>query len=106
MAETGPDWLPSSCRTASGRQAMSSSETASRSSAVTAPGGFWPRVQKLMPAKPSAGSKYAAIAGPRPGTVRVSLSRPAARRMASPPLNELICPVCEYLAGLAHEYPL
>ena len=38
MAETGPDWLPSSWRTASGRHAMSSSETASRSSAVTASG--------------------------------------------------------------------
>ena len=74
--------------------------------AVTAPAGFWPRLQKLMPAKPSAGSKYAAIAWRRPGSVRVSLSRPAARRMASPPLKELICPVWEYPGGPAHEYPL
>ncbi len=44
--------LPSRVRTTWGRQVMSSSATASRSSAMIAPGGLRPRSLKVIPAKP------------------------------------------------------
>ena len=49
--------VSSSCRTASGCQAISSSETASRSLAVTASRGLLPRQVNDSPAKSSAGLK-------------------------------------------------
>jgi hypothetical protein len=45
-------WLSSRMRTAWGRQVMSSSDTASKSSAVISSGGLRPRSLKVIPAKP------------------------------------------------------
>ena len=61
MADSSPDTIAAlvsnSCRTASGRQAISSNETASRSLGVTASRGLLPRQVNDSPAKSSHGLK-------------------------------------------------